>query len=152
MSDHFLDTSALVKHYHPEAGSPKVDALWNNPAAKLFISRQGIVETVSTFAKKVRNRLITAADFHLLRRRFFADLRRKRPLIVRLLVRHHEDADGLLQKYGLVHGLHTLDAIQLAVAIDLVKNGVQAELVTADHVLLTVAPLEGLSVMNPEIP
>jgi len=25
MSDHFLDTSAIVKHYHPEVGTPKVE-------------------------------------------------------------------------------------------------------------------------------
>ncbi len=61
MSDHFLDTSALVKHYHSEVGTPKVDLLWNTPGARLFVSRLGIVETVSTFAKKVRTGLITVA-------------------------------------------------------------------------------------------
>jgi uncharacterized protein len=107
MSDHFLDTSALVKHYHSEVGTPKVDLLWNNAGARLFVSRLGIVETVSTFAKKVRSGTITAADFHLLRRRFFADLRRRRPATIRLLVRHHQEADRLLQQHGLVHALHT---------------------------------------------
>jgi uncharacterized protein len=152
MPDHFLDTSALVKHYHSEVGTPKVDLLWNAPGARLFVSRLGIVETVSTFAKKVRTGTITVADFHLLRRRFFADLRRRHPAIVRVLVRHHQDADRLLQQHGLVYGLHTLDAIQLAVALELPRNGVPAELVTADHVLLAVAPLEGLTVNNPEVP
>jgi predicted nucleic acid-binding protein len=141
MSDHFLDTSSLVKHYHVEIGTPKVDLLWNNPIARLLVSRLGVIETVSTFAKKVRAGTIAAADFHLLRRRFFADLRKRRPAIVRLLVRHYQDADRLLQQHGLVYGLHTLDAIQLAVALDLNKQSVVAELVTADHVLLIVAPL-----------
>ena len=79
MSRHFLDTSGLVKHYHTEVGSPKVDALWASPGAQLLISRLAVVEAVSVFAKKVRTGLIAAADFGLLRRRFFADLRHRRP-------------------------------------------------------------------------
>jgi hypothetical protein len=152
MSDHFFDTSGLVKHYHAEVGTPKVDLLWNTPGARLFVSRLGIVETVSTFAKKVRGGTISIADFQLLRRRFFADLQRRRPAIMRVLVRHYQDADRLLQQHGLVHGLHTLDSLQLAVALDLHRNGMSVELVTADHVLLTIAPLEGLAVNNPEAP
>jgi hypothetical protein len=88
MSNHFLDTSGLVKHYHPEPGTPKVDFLWATQGARLFISRLSVVETVSAFATKVRIGLITAVDFGLLRRRFFADLRHGRPVIVRVLVRH----------------------------------------------------------------
>jgi uncharacterized protein len=152
MSDHFLDTSALVKHYHSELGTPKVDLLWNTPATNLFVSRLGIVEAVSAFAKKVRSGTISAADFYLLRRRFFADLRRRRPAIIRLLVRHHQDADRLLLRHGLVHGLTTLASLQLAVALELPRKGVPAELVTADHVLLAIAPLEGLAINNPEVP
>jgi hypothetical protein len=34
MSNHFLDTSGLVKHYHPELGTSKVDRLWAGPGAK----------------------------------------------------------------------------------------------------------------------
>jgi predicted nucleic acid-binding protein len=77
MSGHFLDTSALVKRYHPEIGTPKVDLLWNAASTNLYISRLGVVEAVSVFAKKVRSGLISAADFNLLRRRLFADLRRR---------------------------------------------------------------------------
>ena len=149
---HFLDTSGLVKHYHPEVGTPKVDALWANAHARLVISRLGVVEAVSVFGKKVRSGLISAADFGLLRGRFFADLRRRRPTIIRLLVRHFQDADRLLQQHSLTHNLTTLDAIQLAVALDLRRRGTLDELVTADRALLAVAPLEGLTVMNPEVP
>jgi predicted nucleic acid-binding protein len=152
MSHHFLDTSGLVKHYHPEVGTPKVDALWAAPTARLFLSRLGVVETVSVFACKARGGLISAAAFGLLRRRFFADLRHRWPAIVRVLVRHFQEADRLLQHHGLTRSLHTLDALQLAVALDLRRRGMLDELVTADHVLLAVAPLEGLPVFNPEVP
>jgi hypothetical protein len=111
-----------------------------------------VVETVSVFAKKVRSGQLSPADFGLLRRRFFADLRQRRPTIVRLLMRHFQEADRLLQSHSLTHALHTLDAIQLAVALDLRRRGLLDELVTADRVLLTVAGLEGLTVVNPEQP
>jgi predicted nucleic acid-binding protein len=152
MSQHFLDTSGLVKHYHPEVGTPEVDRLWADPNARLFISRIGVVEAISVFAKKVRTGLISPADFGLLRRRFFADLRRRRLLLVRLLVRHFQEADRLLKQHGLTLGLHTLDALQLAVALDLRHRGMLDTFVTADRVLLAVAPLEGLPVFDPEHP
>ena len=28
MPDHFLDTSGVVKHYHPENGTAEIDRLW----------------------------------------------------------------------------------------------------------------------------
>jgi predicted nucleic acid-binding protein len=152
MSNHFLDTSGLVKHYHPEVGTSKVDSLWADAGAKLFISRLSVVETVSVLAKKVRTGVISAADFGLLRRRFFADLRNRRPVIVRTLVRHFQEADRLLQQYGFTNSLHTLDALQLAVALDLQKRGLLDEVVAADRVVVALAALEGLKISNPEAP
>ncbi|MBM4068250.1 MAG: type II toxin-antitoxin system VapC family toxin [Planctomycetes bacterium] len=152
MPQYFLDTSALVKHYHAEVGTAKVDAIWSDAASKLFISRLSVVETVSVFAKKLRIGMITAKDFDLLRRRFFADLRSRRPITVRLLVRHFQDGDRLLQRHGPTHGLYTLDALQLAVALDLQRQGMFDEVVAADHVMVTLGPLEGLKVLNPESP
>jgi hypothetical protein len=152
MSNHFLDTSGLVKHYHPELGTPKVDRLWADAGAKLFISRLSVVETVSVFAKKVRNGTISPADFGLLRRRFFADLRNRRLLIVRLLVRHFQEADRLLQQHGLTNSLFTLDSLQLAVALDLQRRGMIDEVMAADRVFVTLGTREGLKVQNPEAP
>jgi predicted nucleic acid-binding protein len=147
-----MDTSSLVKHYHPETGTPEVDRLWNDPGVGLFISRLGVVEAVSVFAKKVRSGVISAPDFALLRRRFFADLRHRRPIIVRLLARHFQEADRLLRSHSLVNNLNTLDAVQLAVTLDLRRRAMVDELATADRVLLVVAPLEGLKTFNPENP
>jgi hypothetical protein len=123
-----------------------------DPGASIFISRLGVVETVSVFAKKVRSGLISATDFGLLRRRFFADLRQRRPSIVRLLVRHFQEADRLLQQHSLTINLNTLDSLQLAVALDLRRRGMLDELVASDRVVLAVATLEGLKTFNPESP
>jgi hypothetical protein len=118
----------------------------------LFVSRLGIIETVSVLAKKARTGIISAADFGPVRRRFFADLRTHRPAMIRLLVRHFQEADRLLQKHSLTHALHALDALQLAVALDLQRQGIIEDMVTADRVLLAVALLEGLKTIDPEHP
>jgi predicted nucleic acid-binding protein len=138
MANHFPDTSAFIKYYHAEAGSAEVARLWAEPTARPFISRLRVVETVSFFAKKTRSSLITATDFGLLRKCFFADIRRRRPAVVRLLARHAQEALRLLQQYSLAHSLHALDVLQLAVALDLRSRGLLDVFVVADRVLVTV--------------
>ena len=139
MPGNFLDTSALAKHYHLERGSGEVDNLWADSSQALFISRIGIVETVSVFAGKVRTGELTPAAFAILRKRFLADIGQGRLKFVRLLVRHFKDADRLIQAHGLVRRLRTLDAFQLAVALDLKGRGIVDQLVSSDYHLLTAA-------------
>jgi hypothetical protein len=69
-----------------------------------------------------------------------------------MLVRHFQDADRLLRKHSFSHNLNTLDALQLAVAIDHFRRGRLDQLVVSDRVLLTVAQLEGLTVFDAENP
>jgi predicted nucleic acid-binding protein len=152
MPDHFLDTSALAKHYHPETGTAEVDRLWNDPASRLIISRLSALEIVSVFAGKVRAGTIAVSDFDVLRRRFLTDLARRRPLTVRMRGVHFQEAERLLRQHGPQHRLRTLDALQLAVVLDLKGRGVVCEFVCADRDLLAVATLEGLSVLDPENP
>jgi|SRR5207245_6046985 len=85
----FWDTSALVKHYHPELGTPKADHLLESAGSQHVISRLGVTETFSVFAGKARAGLITLAEFDQLCRRFLADTRRKAFSVARLLVAHH---------------------------------------------------------------
>jgi hypothetical protein len=47
--------------------------------------------------------------------------------------------------------LRTLDALQLAVALDLSRQNSLNHFVVADHTLAEIADLEGLKVINPEI-
>jgi hypothetical protein len=74
MPGSFIDTSALAKHYHNEAGSSEVDRLWADTTRTLFISRIGVVETVSVFAGKVRTGELPPAAFSVLRKRFLSDV------------------------------------------------------------------------------
>src|SRR5438552_17474136 len=121
----FWDTSALVKHYHPELGTPKVDNLLQSPGSAHVISRLGVTETFSVFAGKVRAGLITLAEFDQLCRRFLADTRGKVFSVARLLVAHHKEAERLLRLYGprQGQGMRALDSLQLAVALDLRNRG-----------------------------
>jgi uncharacterized protein len=148
----YFDTSALVKHYHAEAGSAEVDRLWHDPTNTLFISRLSVPELVSAFAGKVRTGQISAADFIALTRRFAADARKKSFTTIRLLAPHFKEAERQIRQHGLSVRLRTLDALQLAVALDLKARGLVTDFVCSDRGLLSVAAAEGLSVFDPENP
>ena len=94
MPGYFWDTSALVKHYHPELGTPEVDHLLQTPDSQHAISRLAVTETFSVFAGKVRARM----EFDQLCRRFLADTERKLFSVARLLVAHHKEAERLLPR------------------------------------------------------
>jgi predicted nucleic acid-binding protein len=152
MPGSFLDTSALAKHYHLESGSAEVDRVWADPGNALYISRVGVVETVSVFAGKVRTGQLSASAFDVLRKRFLNDAGHGRPKLVRLLVGHFKDAERLIRQYGLAQRIRTLDALQLAVALDLRTRGLVDKLVSSDKHLLSAARAEGIAVFDPENP
>jgi hypothetical protein len=72
--------------------------------------------------------------------------------VVRLTPDHHSEAGNLLSRHCFSRRLRTLDALQLAVALELHGCGLLDCFVAADRALLEVAAIEGLSVMNPEEP
>ncbi len=145
----FFDTSALAKRYHEEAGSAFIQELFEIPEQVSFISRLGAIEMHSVLAGKVRTGEITAEAMELARLRFRADVRKRLFRVVALRSRHYEYAEKLLTLHG-PSGLRTLDALQLATALDLQRNHLVESIVAADRVLGRVAPLEGLKVLNPE--
>jgi predicted nucleic acid-binding protein len=152
MAGSFVDTSALAKHYHIEPGSAQVDRLWADFGRTLFISRFGVVEVVSVFAGKVRGGVLSPSAFAVLRKRFLSDVGQGRPKLVRMLVQHFKDAERLVREHGLARRLRTLDALQLAVALDLRGRGMVDLLVSSDQHLLSAARTEGISVFDPENP
>jgi predicted nucleic acid-binding protein len=147
---YFLDSSAIGKLYHVEAGTPVVQSLVTQAESALYISRLAVVEVRSAFARKVRAGHLVAADIELLRARFRADLRRRVLRTVAMNAGHFRDAERLINTYGLHARLRTLDAIQLAVALYLQKRGLVESFVCADKVLNHVAESAGLAVLNPE--
>jgi predicted nucleic acid-binding protein len=152
MPRYFLDTSALVKHYHTELGSPKVDAILVEVGSEYWISRLTLAEAPSVFAKKVRTGEIAGVDFDRLRLRFFDDVRNRAVTPVRILNAHFQAAGDLIARHGKTRQINTLDAIQLAVALSIRQPSPIDHFVCADQRLCDIAQLEGLAVINPERP
>ncbi len=150
MAGYFLDSSAIGKLYHVEPGTLVVQALVTQPDCALYISRLAVVEVPSAFAGKVRTGQLAATDIALLRARFRGDLRRKTLRTVAMNAGHFRDAGRLINTYGVQARLRTLDAIQLAVALDLQKRGLAEIFVCADKGLCKVAESAGFAVLNPE--
>ena len=65
MPGHFFDSSALVKLYHQEAGTPIVDQIVSAAGNIIRISRLTPAELTSAFAIKVRTRSVSREDAEL---------------------------------------------------------------------------------------
>lgn len=152
MPDSFIDTSALAKHYHTELGTDKVDQLLADLTSRRVISRLSVVEIHSVFAKKVRTGALSSGDFQLLCRQFRGDVQQRKFQVARVTSPHFQSAEKLLRRLGPSHNLRTLDALQLATALDLKARGAVHQLVTADQGLFALAAAEGLTVVNAEAP
>ena len=147
-----VDTSALVKYYHPEVGSPRVIAIADDPANILFISRIGLVEIHSALARKVRLGELQVPAFQQSIRRFYAELRERKFRLIRPASVHERQAIRLLVRKGLTFPLRTLDALQLSIALWLKDQQQLNHFLCADAKLCDAAQQEGLSVINPEVP
>ena len=151
MANAFIDTSALVKYYHPEEGTQEVTQIIEEPMSRHYISRLNLVETVSAFAVKFRLGHIDEQGFVDLRRRFYHDIGQSRFRIMPVTTSRYQAAMQLIEKHFRVR-LRTLDALQLAVAVALSHQGMVDHFVCADHRLCETAIEEGLSVINPHGP
>ncbi len=149
MSGYFLDTSALVKRYHSEPGTTYIDTLVAEPNSRCVISRLGFVETVSALTLKVRTGEITIEQFTVARKRLVADVAERVLSVSRVLAINYEQAERLLVRYGPTERLRTLDALQLAVALDLATKGGVDHFVCADQALCEIAADARLSCINP---
>lgn len=152
MADRFFDTSAVVKRYHVETGTARVDALLAVPGDGHFISGLAGVELHSTLARLVRTGVLSAADFALARNRFLADVAAGLWRVTPISAAWFRAAQDLVVRHGLTRSLRALDALQLAAALRLHAARSIDAFVCADAGLIAVATAEGLAVINPEIP
>ena len=146
----YCDTSALVKLYHQEVGTERMEELFSQEENVLVISELAIVEFYSTLARKVRIGEITPEAQEEARRNFEADCR-QRFVVAPLGSSVIQKAKELLQKYGNTKALRTLDALHLGACLIALTHGALV-FVSADAHQLDVGTLEGLQVLNPEIP
>ena len=150
MVQYFFDTSAAVKYYHAEIGTRAVSAMFAQPGRRVLISSLGFIEIQSAFALKVRSAVHDRKAAGIQRARLLLDVAAGDIEVFSITEDHFATAERLIGRYGFGYRLRTLDALQLAVALDLATQGLVDHFVAADQPLGEVASLEGLGVINPE--
>jgi len=151
MASYFFDTSAFVKYYHDEVGSQQIISLIDQTVNRIFISRLTLVEWHSAFALKVRSGSLTFENFQIAKRSFYSDLRIRKFAVVSLERIHPQSAIRLLKKHAFSQNLRTLDALQLAVALEFHRRLPFDYFVCADIPFCQIVRQEGFSVLNPEV-
>ncbi len=137
----FLDTSALVKLYIAEPGS---EAMRSRVSDQLIaVSQLAYAEAHATFARRRREDLLTADEFQLLIDNFEHDWQ------TTLQIPVSEQVLPLVPDLCRDHLLRGADALQLAAALMVHRQGVEVHFATNDQRLLDAAEAEGLTVFDP---
>ncbi|MCP3956955.1 MAG: type II toxin-antitoxin system VapC family toxin [bacterium] len=137
----FLDTSALVKLYIAEPGS---EAMRRKVSDKLVaVSQLAYAEAHATFARLRREDLLSDDERQLLIENFEQDWQ------TALQIPVSEQVLPLVPDLCHDHPLRGADALQLAAALMVHRQGVDVHFVTSDQRLLKAAEAEGLTVFDP---
>ena len=151
MANYFFDTSALVKLYHREDGSEKVEEIFNESEALILISEIGTIEIHSALVKKVRIKELSRDKMDKALQSFYDDCVNERIRVVPMEPAHYQKAIVSPIEFGVRNSLRTLDAIQLSVACAFSERRELAYFVCADPVLCHIAQIAGLEIINPAI-
>jgi predicted nucleic acid-binding protein len=148
VAGYFSDSSALVKRYVTEAGTPWVRGLTHrNSGHPIFISRITAVEVTAAVVRRRRGGTLTSAQASSIRSRFREHLAGRYTIL--------ELTPGVLtdaMQQANTHELRAYDAVQLAVAIELNRlNQGGIVFVSADQALNDAASAEGMAVENPNL-
>jgi predicted nucleic acid-binding protein len=148
MSRYYFDSSALVKRYHQEHRSADVEALFNEQNGRFLVSRLALVELHSSFARLVREQVLSQAQFAKLAARLAADVASGTITVAALSARRLDDAAAILSTHGLAINFRTLDAIHLATAQALNARTHLSAFVAADKKMLVAANACGLHTLD----
>ena len=146
MARFFLDSSALVKRYHKERGSERLDELFSATDNRFFVARLALVELHSTFARLVRERVLTQDSLTQILIRLNADVASGLLSIVAVSGPRFDAASDILRTHGLTYNIRTLDALHLATAQALDRRSRLTTFVVADKKLSASAVACGLNV------
>jgi predicted nucleic acid-binding protein len=150
LAGYFLDSSALVELYHREAGTPAVDQIVNTAGNQVRVSRLTIAEMTSAFAIKVRTQSISREDAEFFLRQFRSDIANGKLEVFSIGESAFTATELLVGRYAFTSRLRALDALQLAISLELRHQKLVDHFVAADAILCEVARQEGFSVINPE--
>jgi len=147
---YFLDSSALIKRYVVEIGSPWIKTLTDSQTGNsLLLVRITWVEVLSAFARRQREGGINAAEVAALIQKFRSEFNSRYRVI--------EVDEALVERAGeliVQYPLRAYDAVQLASALrvqSLLRSMPETQLifVSADNRLLDIAQSAGLAIDNP---
>lgn len=132
----------MVKRYHVESGSEKVDEIFNASDGILVIASITIAEFVSAFARKLNEGIISEDDLRICLSEFSKDIISSF-WIIDIERSHINKSVSLIIK----HNLRTLDSLQLAVFSTLLT--INPTMVTSDEALFSATFKEGFHAIKP---
>jgi uncharacterized protein len=138
----FLDTSALVKLYLSETGSEALLGRIENTVAAVSHLTYG--EAYATFARRLREGLLTTDEFRTLQASFESDWGSLTKIPFSSEVLQH--VPRLCTQYP----LRGADAMQLACASMLQREDVNVLFATSDRRLIAAGNSEGMATFDPE--
>lgn len=110
----FLDTSSLIKLYHNEEGTDKLDKIFtDNVITEIFVSEIAKTEFFSAIYKKLRTKELLLQRTNDILNAFAFDEGRYTFILINSDIINA--SQKLIEKYGF-NGLRALDSIQLASA------------------------------------
>ncbi|MFP3913162.1 MAG: aminotransferase class I/II-fold pyridoxal phosphate-dependent enzyme [Desulfobacteraceae bacterium] len=142
---YYLDTSSVVKIYHPEEGSKESLELYRGGSA-LCISELSVLEFMSVVYGKLRENDIDSKTVDGLVLKFREDIETRYELLAfSPLV--FEEASQVVEVYGKSHALRTLDSLQFAFFLLYCEK--DDVFVCSDKRLTSVVAVDGHNVLFP---
>ncbi len=140
----FFDTSALVKYFHPEAGTDQVVELIDNLEYQIWVSDLARIEFISALHRKFRRREIDDTQLQGTLSSFDLEWEQlnHQPLSNAVIA----EADKMMRKKARQYGLRALDALQFASFTLLAEEG--WAFVVADGVLADTIKSESFDVIK----
>ena len=150
MTTYYVDTSALVKRYVDEIGSGWLRTIVSaEPSSSVIIVHLAIVEMTSALTRRLREGVLTPAEYAQLQNAFRSDCLEEYEIAI-AVGNIIDQANRLLE----AHPLRAYDAVHLATAVVANQRLVDNDLaplvfLSSDDRLNDAASAQGLAVDNP---
>jgi len=141
----FVDTSALVKYFHEEEGTPVVTSLLDASGNVIVVSELAQLEFISALHRRYRLKELNKESLDEAIEAFNQEYSTFQVQPVTRLIM--QEAQELMLKYGKENSLKTLDSIHLATFFLLKKE--DWIFVASDNDLIKIAKVVGAKTLNP---
>jgi predicted nucleic acid-binding protein len=147
---YFIDSSALVKAYASEAGTPAVDALLDGSSESIYISSAVVLETAAALARMWRTQRMRRKTYARARERFLGHCKTRFHVV-------HPPASLITAAVRMIDSYRMrsvggFDLLHVATAeyIRTLLPGGTISFMCCDHGLRSVAEERGFVVFDPE--